>query len=192
MRHSSIAIPENQQLTNSHRRQFLMYLGITALLFGAVVLRGGWRRKSGACVIALSDPIRTIDPIGASSVEAAPERVRTLIFNALVKKDEKFDYVPELASKIDRSEDGLTFTFTLRDGVTFHDGRPFTSADAKYTIDALLANNWGKSASFFAPARNPADKSARGPSYVSRVEEPDPPTLIIRLNTPWTVHLSNL
>src|SRR5205809_1794026 len=128
--------------------RFLKCLALTSVLL-AMLLPTACRRRSGVFVIALSDPIRTIDPIGAASTEAASERVRTLIFNSLVKKDEKFDYVPELAAKIDRSDDGLIYTFTLRDAVTFHDGRPFTSSDAKYTVDILLANNWGKSASFF-------------------------------------------
>src|SRR4030095_9390583 len=120
--------------------------------------------------IALGDNVRTIDPIGSPSVDAASERVRTLIFNSLVKKDEKFDYVPELASNVQRSDDGLTFTFTLRDGVTFHDGRPFTSADAKYTLDTLLVNTFAKSASFFQGTG--ADRKA----YIKSVEAPDPRT----------------
>ena len=171
---------------------FMKLLYLTASLLAAILLTSACRRQGGVFVIALSDPIRTIDPIGAASTEAAPERVRVLIFNSLVKKDEKFDYVPELASKIDRSEDGLSFTFALRDGVTFHDGRPFTSADAKYTIDTLLASDFGKSASFFAPSTNAAAKSAKGPSYVSSVEASDPHTLIIRLTAEWTGLLSNL
>ena len=184
-------------LTNSRTRRlrgapFMKLLYLTASLLAAILLTSACRRQGGVFVIALSDPIRTIDPIGAASTEAAPERVRVLIFNSLVKKDEKFDYVPELASKIDRSEDGLSFTFALRDGVTFHDGRPFTSADAKYTIDTLLASDFGKSASFFAPSTNAAAKSAKGPSYVSSVEASDPHTLIIRLTTEWTGLLSNL
>src|SRR5205807_405826 len=181
-------------LTNSEvrSRSARFLAGLVAMLLGAMLFSGSCRRQSSAFVIALSDPIRTIDPIGAASTEAAPERVRVLIFNSLVKKDEKFDYVPELASKIDRSEDGLSFTFALRDGVTFHDGRPFTSADAKYTIDTLLASDFGKSASFFAPLTNAAAKSSKGPSYVSSVEATDPHTLIIRLTTEWTGLLSNL
>src|SRR2546425_3932702 len=171
--------------------RFLKCLALTSVLL-AMLLPTACRRRSGVFVIALSDPIRTIDPIGAASTEAAPERVRVLIFNSLVKKDEKFDYVPELASKIDRSEDGLTFTFALRDGVTFHDARPFTSADAKYTIDTLLASDFGKSATFFAPSTNAAAKSSKGPSYVSSVEATDPHTLVIRLTTEWTGLLSNL
>src|SRR4030088_2613537 len=77
-------------------------------------------RSGGPFVIALGDNIRTIDPIGSPSVDAASERIRTLMFNSLVKKNEKFDYVPDLAANIQRSEDGLVFTFVLRDGVTFH------------------------------------------------------------------------
>src|SRR6185436_11792359 len=113
-------------------------------------------------VIALSDNLKTIDPIGSPSVDAASERVRALMFNSLVKKDDKFEYVPELASNIQRSDDGLTFTFTLRDGVTFQDGRPFTSADAKYTLDTVLSNSFAKSASFFegvGPSRTSYVKS---------------------------------
>jgi peptide/nickel transport system substrate-binding protein len=84
-----------------------------------MILPAGCRTRSDAFVIALGDNIRTIDPIGSPSTEAASERVSTLIFNRLVKKDEKFDYVGDLASDINRSDDGLTFTFTLRDGVKF-------------------------------------------------------------------------
>ena len=149
-------------------------------------LASSCRRQSNVFVIALSDNVKTIDPIGSPSVDAASERVRSLMFNSLVKKDEKFDYVPELASKIDRSEDGLTFTFTLRDGVTFHDGRPFTSADAKYTLDTVLASTFAKAASFFEGV------GANRKAFVKSVEAPDPHTLVISLNKSWTGLLANL
>ncbi len=159
---------------------------IVAITLCLLLLPQACRRRGNAFVIALSDNVKTIDPIGSPTVDAASERVRVLIFNSLVKKDEKFDYVPELASKIDRSADGLTFTFTLHDGVTFHDGRPFTSADAKYTLDTVLANSFAKSASFFEGA------GANRKAYVKDVEAPDSHTLIIRLNNPWTGLLPNL
>jgi peptide/nickel transport system substrate-binding protein len=157
------------------------------LILTAIILPSACRRpKSNVFVVALSDNIKTIDPIGSPSVDAASERVRTLMFNSLVKKDDKFDYVPELASNIQRSDDGLVFTFTLRDGVTFHDGRPFTSADAKYTLDTVLASTFAKAASFFEGSG--ANKTA----YVKSVEAPDAHTLIIRLNKQWTGLLPNL
>src|SRR5438067_6801903 len=160
---------------------------ISACLLAAIIFSSACRRnRGGAFVIALSDNVKTIDPIGSPSVDAASERVRSLMFNSLVKKDEKFDYVPELAAGIDRSADGLTFTFKLRDGVAFHDGRPFTSADAKYTLDTVLKNSFAKSASFFEGA------GANRTAYVKSVEAPDAHTLVITLNKPWTGLLPNL
>ena len=169
----------------SHRPSILKGLALAAVLL-AMLWPAACRRRSGVFVIALSDNVKTIDPIGSPSVDAASERVRTLMFNSLVKKDERFDYVPELASNIQRSDDGLTFTFTLRDGVTFHDGRTFTSADAKYTLDTVLASTFAKTASFFEGSG--ANKKA----YINSVEAPEAHTLIIRLNNPWTGLLPNL
>ena len=169
------------------RMRFLKASALSMLLLIAIVLPSACRRtQSNVFVVALSDNIKTIDPIGSPSVDAASERVRTLMFNSLVKKDEKFDYVPELAANIQRSDDGLVFTFTLRDGVTFHDGRPFTSADARYTLDTVLASTFAKTASFFEGSG--ATKTA----YVKSVEAPDAHTLIIRLNKQWTGLLPNL
>jgi peptide/nickel transport system substrate-binding protein len=159
---------------------------VLLLLFSATLMGSSCRRHSNAFVIALSDNIRTIDPIGSPSVDAASERVRTLIFNSLVRKNEKFDYVGELADNIQHSDDGLTYTFTLHDGVKFHDGKPFTSADAKYTLDLVLASSFAKSASFFEGS------GAQKKSYVSAVEAPNPKMLIVRLTKPWVGLLPNL
>jgi peptide/nickel transport system substrate-binding protein len=167
--------------------RFIKCFGLSLLLLTAILLPSACRRsQSNVFVIALSDNIKTIDPIGSPSVDAASERVRTLMFNSLVKKDEKFDYVPELASNIQRSDDGLSFTLTLRDGVTFHDGRPFTSADAKYTLDTVLASTFAKAASFFEGS------GSTRTAYIKSVEAPDAHTLIIRLNKQWTGLLPNL
>jgi peptide/nickel transport system substrate-binding protein len=152
----------------------------------AVLLPIGCRRRSSAFVIALGDNIRTIDPIGSPSVDAASERVRVLMFNSLVKKNEKFDYVGELASDVKRSDDGTTFTFTLHDGVKFQDGRPLSSADAKYTLDLVFSSTFAKSASFFEGS------GAEKHSYIKSVEAPDAKTLVVTLTKPWTGLLSNL
>jgi peptide/nickel transport system substrate-binding protein len=159
------------------------------LLFSLIVLLilpVGCRTRSDAFVIAIGDNIRTIDPIGSPSTEAASERLRTLMFNTLVKKDDRFDYVGELASDIKRSDDGLTFTFMLHDGVKFHDGRPFSSADAKYTLDLLLASNFGKAAGFFEGT------GAEKRGYIKSVDAPDAKTLVVTMNKPWVGLLSNL
>src|SRR5437868_5474055 len=173
----------NRPIKKTFRPWLVLILCLLGILSAASSCR---RARSNAFVIALSDNVKTIDPIGSPSVDAASERVRSLMFNSLVKKDEKFDYVPELASDIKRSDDGLSFTFTLRQGVTFHDGRPFTSADAKYTLDTVLASTFAKAASFFEGS------GANKTSYVKSVTAPDAYTLVIQLNKQWTGLLPNL
>jgi peptide/nickel transport system substrate-binding protein len=155
-------------------------------LFSVLLTASTCRQKSSAFVISLGDPIRTIDPIGSPSVDAASERVRTLMFNSLVRKDEKFDYIGDLASSFQRSDDGLTYTFTLNDGIKFHDGRPLTSADAKYTLDLVFSSTFAKSASFNEGAGD-AKKS-----YIVSVAAPDAKTLVVTLTKPWVGLLSNL
>ncbi|MFN2493830.1 MAG: ABC transporter substrate-binding protein [Pyrinomonadaceae bacterium] len=152
----------------------------------AVLMPFGCKSASNAFVIALGDNIRTIDPIGSPSVDAASERVRALMFNSLVKKNEKFDYVGELASDVQRSDDGTVFTFILRDGVKFHDGRPLTSADVKYTLDLVFSSTFAKSASFYEGS------GENKKSYIKSVETPDAKTVVVSLIRPWTGLLSNL
>jgi peptide/nickel transport system substrate-binding protein len=164
----------------------LSSLFLTLLIAASIPFGCGRDRTGGPFVIALGDNIRTIDPIGSPSVDAASERVRTLMFNSLVRKDERFDYVGELASEIKRSDDNLTLTFTLRDGVKFHDGRPFSSADAKYTLDLVFSSTFAKSASFYEGT------GAARQSYIQSVEAPDPRTLVVTTKKPWTGLLSNL
>ena len=162
--------------------KFFLVVFIVSLMLVPI----GCRRGSSGFVIALGDNIRTIDPIGSPSVDAASERLRMLIFNTLVRKNEKFDYAGELASDINRSDDGLSYTFTLHDGVKFHDGSAFTSADVKYTLDLLLSSNFAKSASFFEGT------GAEKRSYIKSIEAPDPRTVVVTLNQPWIGLLSNL
>ena len=162
-------------------------LFLLLVLFVLLIVPPGCRRGSGdVFVIALGDNIRTIDPIGSPSVDAASERVRTLIFNTLVKKNEKFEYAGELASDIKRSDDGLTYTFTLQDGVKFHDGRGLSSADVKYTLDLVFSSNFAKSASFYE------GEGENKRSYVTSVQAPDARTIVVTLTKPWVGLLSNL
>jgi peptide/nickel transport system substrate-binding protein len=108
------------------------------------------------------------------------------MFNSLVKKDNKFDYVGELASDVKRSDDGLVFTFTLHDGVKFHDGRVLSSADVKYTLDTVFSREFAKSASFYEGS------GAEKRSLIKNVEAPDAKTVVVTLTKPWVGLLSNL
>jgi len=64
--------------------------------------------------------------------------VLATMYENLVALDENLERVPGLATEWSASEDGLTWTFKLREGVTFHDGTPFDATAVKFTFDRLL------------------------------------------------------
>jgi peptide/nickel transport system substrate-binding protein len=105
--------------------------------------------RAETVTISVSEKFSTLDTLTAMASDAAAERIRDLMFNSLVKKDEKFDYVGDLAREIKTSEDGKTVIFVLRDNVKFHNGKVLTAADVKYTFGELFKSNSYKSGAFF-------------------------------------------
>ncbi len=153
------------------------------------------RISNDSITIALPEKFSGLDTISSSASDAAADRVRNLLFNSLVKKNEKFEYVGELADKIDVAEDGTTVTFTLHDGVKFHNGAAFTSADVKYTFDTLFEKKGYKSGAFFETEPDPADNTKnRRVAHIVSIETPDPLTVVFKVTRPALVNqlLSNL
>ncbi len=68
------------------------------------------------------------------------------VYNRLVDIDDNFAVLPELATEWSVSEDGLTWTFKLRDGVKFHSGKDFSSADVVWSFKRLLDEKTGSGA----------------------------------------------
>src|ERR1043166_853120 len=97
----------------------LRKLTFTLILISLIIatLPSCRNRQSGAFVIAISDKILTLDTLSAQTVDAGSERLRQMLFNSLVRKNQKFEYTGELASNIATSQDGLAVTFTLRDEI---------------------------------------------------------------------------
>ena len=60
------------------------------------------------------------------------------IFDSLVELDDKLNIRPLLAESWDVSKDGLTYTFKLKKGVKWHDGKPFTARDVAFTFYSVL------------------------------------------------------
>jgi ABC-type transport system substrate-binding protein len=139
-------------------------------------------------VIAFESDPETLDSLFGTDGQS--ERLRQLMHTSLVKKNDQFDYVGDLATKIETSPDNLTTTFTLRSGVTFHDGKPVTSADAKYTLDTLLNADPQKRSRKANPFFEKVDGKDVG--YVESVSAPNPATLVVKLKKPWLQLLSNL
>lgn len=76
-----------------------------------------------------------VNPLLAAS--QADRDLVALVFSGLTRVDRYGQPVPDLAESWDVSADGLTYTFTLREGVTWHDGQPFTANDVAYTMSLL-------------------------------------------------------
>lgn len=138
------------------------------------------QRTSDAVTVALPEKFTTLDTLTTASSESSAERIKNLMFNTLVRKDENFDYVGELAKDITTSPDNLTITFTLRENVKFHNGKDLTSADVKYTFDELFKANGFKAKAFFdtvpvdkAETPNPGDATAANANAAAKpVEAP--------------------
>lgn len=80
-------------------------------------------------------PILAINPVITTGGPAAD--VSRLVFNGLTKFNDKGEVVGDLAEKWDVSPDGKTYTFSLRKGVKWHDGQPFTARDVEFTVRAI-------------------------------------------------------
>ena len=154
-------------------------LFISAILFSLVTISFACRdRTSGKdFTIGLVGKFSTLDPVGAATISANDERLRTLMFNSLVRKNDQFDYEGELAD-ISDSADGSTITFKLKDNIKFHDGKPLTSADVKYTFDKLFESNGAKGSAFFD-----LEGKEKKP-HILAIETPDEKTVSIKLARP--------
>jgi len=79
-----------------------------------------------------ADPV-TLDPALVTDAHSAEYVIE--IFSGLVALDEGLNVVPDIAERWEVSADGCTYTFKLRTGVCFHDGREVTARDFKYSLE---------------------------------------------------------
>src|SRR5690554_2139065 len=82
----------------------------------------------------LIDDLISLDP--AEMFEFSGLEYATQVYDRLVTYDvdNVSEILPKLAESWEVSEDGLTFTFVIRDGVVFHSGNPLTAADVEYSL----------------------------------------------------------
>lgn len=91
------------------------------------------------------------------------------LFNRLVKLNAFDTAIPDLAKTWEWNEDNTEVTFHLQEGVKWHDGEAFTSADVKWTYDTLIAEKWNKSDTF---------------ASVKEITCPDDNTVVMTLSYP--------
>ena len=133
---------------------------------------------SGSALAADSDPDATInigslyEPQNLDNTAGAGQGINEAfngnVYEALFRLTDAGTVEPVLAKDTKVSEDGLTYTFTLQPGVTFHSGAPLTAADVKFSIERVTAET---------------SKSSRKNSLksISGIETPDDATVVVKL-----------
>src|SRR3954466_1897196 len=99
-----------------------------ALLAAAPLALADAPKQGGSAVITFNNDLTTLDP--QVGYDWQNWSVIKSIFDGLMDyKPGSTELEPDLAQSYTISDDGLTYTFTLRNGIKFHNGRPVTSAD---------------------------------------------------------------
>jgi peptide/nickel transport system substrate-binding protein len=148
---------------------------VIALIMAAAIGAGAQTPRPGGQLVhgSVQEPDRIWGPVTGLSVSG---EISQLVNDTLVVINERLEYVPSLATELPTvenggiSRDGLRYTFKLRKGVKWHDGKPFTAADVAFTYQTVM---------------NPAvDVRGRaGWNKVSAVETPDEGTVVFRFST---------
>lgn len=153
---------------------------VTAVFFAAGVLAGpsaAFAAKDSLVLGMVLEPPH-LDPT-AHAAAAVDEVVYANVFEGLTRIDRNGAVKPALAESWAVSDDGLTYTFTLHEGVTFHDGTAFDSADVKFSLDRAMADDSvNAQKGLFAP--------------IASVTAPDARTVIVTLKQPAGNLLFNL
>jgi peptide/nickel transport system substrate-binding protein len=146
-------------------------------LAAAPAAAAGTPKRGGTLVVAKTTEAPSLDPHRVNAVSR--QRVTQNIYSYLVQADADLRIQPDLAEKWDIAADGKTYTFNLRRGAKFHNGREVQAADVKYSIERIKD-----------PAT--ASQGAGLLSSIDGVETPDPYTVRLILKQPDSGLLASL
>jgi len=148
---------------------------------------------SGQGVLRLWDtgPL-TLDP--AISADMSSHTYVMQIFSGLVRLDQELNIVPDIAESWEESLDGKTYTFHLRQGVKFHNGRDVKAADFKYSWERACdpATGSGTAATYLGDIVGAKDMLAGKTGEISGVEVTDDYTLQVTIDAPRAYFLDKL
>jgi len=128
----------------------------------------------GRVVFGITQDLNSLDP--HIDTDAGTRDVVFNLYEGLVKPTPTGDMMPAVASSYEISEDAKVYTFTLRDGIKFHDGTAVTVEDVKYSLDRYAELYKGTSAF----------------SIVESVETPDDKTVVVTLTESNSEFLPNM
>ncbi|MBI2565498.1 MAG: ABC transporter substrate-binding protein [Candidatus Schekmanbacteria bacterium] len=117
------------------RRRCLSWLVAVLVVCATSGCRGAQTGGENELVVGLVNFPGRLDPRFAT--DAVAQHIDQVVYAGLLRRNRELGLDPDLATAWSVSEDGLTYNFTLRSGVVFHDGRPLTAADVAYTYESL-------------------------------------------------------
>jgi oligopeptide transport system substrate-binding protein len=173
------------------QRPILLALLLLALLIlpsaGCPSSSGG----EGVLNLSDTDPL-TLDPAIAADVSSYMYIAQ--IFSGLVGLSQNLTIVPDIAQGWDVSSDNTTYTFYLRHGVKFQDGREVKAADFKYSWERACnpATGSGTAATYLGDIVGARDMLAGTATQISGVEVIDDYTLQVTIDAPKTYFLDKL
>ena len=163
--------------------------GVTAVVSAVLLVvvattAGGPIRAAGPLLRFLAGPPGTLDPAFIS--DAADVQLLLQLYAGLTRLDETGEPYPSLASGWEVSDDGLTYRFTLRDGLTFSDGTPLVAEDVRRSWLRLLDPATSATAPDVLSVVDGASARLAGDAGEDEVgiEAPDDSTLVVRLRHP--------
>lgn len=154
--------------------------------------------RGGTLVVGLGGQLPAQGSLNpAVNTQGGMQQAAGLLFNGLVEIDENAQPVPELATKWDIREGGRIYEFALREGVKFHDGRPLTAADVKFSYEAALLRNHARTQSSIGPAlEQPCTRAPEPPSCPSieatEASSGQPAKVVFRFKQPYAPLLQQL
>lgn len=111
------------------------YTAEAAALQPQARVQAGEARRSGTLHVPFEHPVDTIDPVEATSTWDV--ELIAPVFETLTYFDEEGRIAPLLAESFVREQDGRAYRFRLRDGIRFHDGRPLTMRDVRFSLERV-------------------------------------------------------
>jgi oligopeptide transport system substrate-binding protein len=141
-------------------------------------------KQGGEMTVTFKDDLITLDP--AIGYDWKNWSVIKSVFDGLMDyKPGTTELVPDLAESVDVSDDGLTYTFKLRQGVKFHNGRDMTAADVKYSLErACNPATQSPGAGYYGALKGFDDFQAGKAKELAGVQAVDDHTVTIELSRP--------
>lgn len=177
----------------------ILYTLVSVVLLGSILLAGCQAPQKAPApagegtVLNLYniDPL-TLDP--AVSGEVTSHQYITQLFGGLVRLDDNLEPAPDIAREWEVSDDGRTYTFSLRRDVRFHDGREVKAEDFKYSWERASAPATGSmtAATYLGDIVGVAEVLAGGTKEISGVRVVDDYTLQVTIDAPKSYFLAKL